>query len=191
MQIYYDPTTGLYLSGTIADTELADGAVTSAKILDGTIVHGDVATANKDGTAATPSMRTLGTGAAQACAGNDSRVTGAAAAAQEAWREVGAGGQPAFESSWVYFGAPRNTAAFYKDTIGEVHLKGVVKNGTAAANPIFTLPAGYRPAGDALVASGSNSAFCMVQITSAGVVSCLIGGNTAWVSLDNIHFRAA
>jgi hypothetical protein len=76
MQIYYDPITGLYLSGTIAEAELADGAVTSAKILDGTIVHGDVATANKDGTAATPSLRTLGTGAAQACAGNDARLTG-------------------------------------------------------------------------------------------------------------------
>jgi hypothetical protein len=36
-----------------------------------------VVAANKDGTAATPSMRTLGTGAAQACAGNDSRLSDA------------------------------------------------------------------------------------------------------------------
>lgn len=36
-----------------------------------------VAAANKDGAAATPSMRTLGTAATQACAGNDSRLTNA------------------------------------------------------------------------------------------------------------------
>jgi|SRR3972149_6828523 len=46
-------------------------------IVDGTIVDADVAAANKDGTSGTASMRTLGTGATQACAGNDSRVTGA------------------------------------------------------------------------------------------------------------------
>ncbi len=37
------------------------------------IVDSDVAAANKDGTAGTPSMRTLGTGAQQAAAGTDSR----------------------------------------------------------------------------------------------------------------------
>lgn len=48
-----------------ASTTIAAGAVTDAK----------VATANKDGLAATPSMRTLGTGAQQAAAGDDSRLS--------------------------------------------------------------------------------------------------------------------
>ena len=39
------------------------------------ISDAQVATANKDGTAATPSMRTLGTGALQAAAGNDTRLS--------------------------------------------------------------------------------------------------------------------
>lgn len=39
-------------------------------ILDGTITDADVATANKDGTTGTASLRTLGTGALQAAAGN-------------------------------------------------------------------------------------------------------------------------
>jgi hypothetical protein len=39
-------------------------------IADGTITDTDIAAANKDGTAATPSLRTLGTGAQQAAAGN-------------------------------------------------------------------------------------------------------------------------
>lgn len=54
-----------------------DNSVTSAKIADGTILHGDIAAANKDGLAGTPSMRTLGTGAQQAAAGNDSRLSNA------------------------------------------------------------------------------------------------------------------
>lgn len=91
--------------GTVTEAKLANNSVTSAKIVDGTISTGDlandsvtaakiaagavgaseitdasitdteVASANKDGTAATPSMRTLGTGSTQAAAGNDSRLS--------------------------------------------------------------------------------------------------------------------
>jgi len=55
------------LTGTYPSPTIAALAVTDAK----------VAAANKDGTAATPSMRTLGTGATQAAAGNDSRLSDA------------------------------------------------------------------------------------------------------------------
>ncbi len=48
-----------------ADEWNADHVITAESI-----VHGDIAAANKDGLAATPSMRTLGTGAQQAAAGN-------------------------------------------------------------------------------------------------------------------------
>jgi hypothetical protein len=53
------------LSGTYPNPTIAALAVTAAK----------VAASNKDGTAATPSMRTLGTSSVQACAGNDSRLS--------------------------------------------------------------------------------------------------------------------
>jgi hypothetical protein len=53
------------LTGTFPNPSIADLAVTDAK----------VAAANKDGASGTASMRTLGTGAAQACAGNDSRLS--------------------------------------------------------------------------------------------------------------------
>jgi len=55
------------LAGTAASPQIAAGAVTDA----------EVAAANKDGTVSTPSLRTLGTGAQQAAAGNDSRLTNA------------------------------------------------------------------------------------------------------------------
>jgi hypothetical protein len=54
----------------------AVAAIAYSKLaLASSIVHGDIAAANKDGAAATPSMRTLGTGSAQAAAGNDSRLS--------------------------------------------------------------------------------------------------------------------
>lgn len=54
-----------------ADTlRVKDGGITSSHIANGTITDSDVATANKDGSAATASMRTLGTGATQAAQGD-------------------------------------------------------------------------------------------------------------------------
>src|SRR5262245_1244008 len=51
------------------------GTATSPQIAAGVIVDADVAAANKDGAAAVPSLRTLGTGSTQAAAGNDSRFS--------------------------------------------------------------------------------------------------------------------
>jgi hypothetical protein len=61
------------LSGTYPNPQIAAGAVTGGtggKLADGTVTDVDVAAANKDGAAGTPSMRTLGTGATQAAPGN-------------------------------------------------------------------------------------------------------------------------
>lgn len=57
-----------YLNGSVVIVQT--GLITSADIQDGTITDTDVAAANKDGSAGTASMRTIGTGATQAMAGN-------------------------------------------------------------------------------------------------------------------------
>lgn len=51
--------------------------LTGADIQDGSLTDADIAAANKNGTADTPSLRTLGTGAQQAAAGNDARLSDA------------------------------------------------------------------------------------------------------------------
>lgn len=61
----------------------------------------------------------------------------------ESWREVGTAGQPAFQNNWTNGTASFHSAAFYKDALGVVHLRGLVTGGTAPA--IFALPIGYRP----------------------------------------------
>lgn len=55
---------------SVTSAEIAAGAVGASEIADGSITDTEIATANKDGLAATPSLRTLGTGAQQALAGN-------------------------------------------------------------------------------------------------------------------------
>lgn len=63
------------LTGSYPNPSIAPLAVTASKIANSTITATQVAAANIDGAAATPSMRTLGTGATQACAGNDARLS--------------------------------------------------------------------------------------------------------------------
>ena len=71
----------LVLAGgaTLADGDYGDvtasGAGTTITIDPLVVTDAKVAAANKDGAAATPSMRTLGTGALQATAGNDARLS--------------------------------------------------------------------------------------------------------------------
>jgi hypothetical protein len=99
---------------------------------------------------------------------------------------------PTFENSWVNYGGSQAEAAYRKDG-GEVLLRGTVKSGTMA-QPIFTLPAGYRPAatiGFGVVSSaGAGDAFGSVLVNAAGQVVPVAGGNT-WLYLDEVRFRAA
>ena len=65
------------LTGTYPNPTIGTGKVTSAKIFDGTLGLADFSPLLVGGTAATPSLRTLGTGASDAAAGNDPRLSDA------------------------------------------------------------------------------------------------------------------
>jgi hypothetical protein len=69
-------------TGALGTIQLAGdlaGTATSPQIAAGVITDADVNAANKDGTPGVASMRTLGSGAQQAAAGNDARLTNARA----------------------------------------------------------------------------------------------------------------
>lgn len=62
------------LTGTYPNPSIGQNAVNSSKVNDNSLTAADIAAADKDGTAATPSLRTLGTGAQQAASGDDPRL---------------------------------------------------------------------------------------------------------------------
>jgi hypothetical protein len=101
----------------------------------------------------------------------------------EATHIVGAAGQPTFEGGSENYPAPGfnlQPIGFYKDSSGLVHLVGVAKPGPDAPGsivaPIFTLPAGFRPAAGVteLFASGANGA--LVGGTNASLMGSSISG---------------
>jgi hypothetical protein len=150
----------------------------------------------------------------------DGKDSSAFAPAQaEGWHEVGASGEPAFTSnercSWKNFDttneeSDRQTAAFFRDPFGVVHLKGVVDadDGVATGGCVFTfaereplddliytLPEGYRPEKPSVHVVLTNDQLGEVIVDSTGSVVIDFPTTNAnakeWVSLDGITFRAA
>jgi len=108
----------------------------------------------------------------------------------EEWHEVGATNEPAFENSWTNYGAGYETAAFYKDPFGRVHLKGMIKSGTNNT-AAFTLPVGYRPAAYLMFSQMSSGPVdCATIIQGDGVVRPNSTSSGTWNTLDGISFRA-
>lgn len=133
-----------------------------------------------------------------------------------AWREVGAAGQPSFNSTptceWKNFGGGQSTAAFIRDRFGFVHLKGLVHaddvggpgNCFVGGNDprIFTLPAGYRPAKQSVFATITNSELGRFNVdgpnaSGLGAGAVFVEDPTtnvsakAWISLNGFSFRCA
>jgi hypothetical protein len=143
-----------------------------ANIIGGSINAQDVAVANRNGTATTPSLRTLGTGALQAAAGNDPRLSNARPPNGTAGGDLdgtypnpqikpeialGSAGLndiagfslcTATPDQWLDLSPNvNNPVSFTRDPLGLVHLHGVAtKCGTpGSGDTIFTLPSGSRP----------------------------------------------
>jgi hypothetical protein len=98
--------------------------------------------------------------------------------------------QSSFQNGWVNYGNPFTSAAYFKDDSFRVNLKGLLKSGTTTiATTMFTLPSGYRPSEQLIfmVINGNNIG--RIDVLPTGEVQIHVGGN-AFVSLDNISFRA-
>ena len=157
-------------------------------------------------------------------------VTAAKLAPQPAWRLVGGGtttedqctlgrvarfcsfdtaAGPTNLSPWSNVGQPYATAGFFKDSLGFVHLRGMIKNYYSYAyggddQTLFILPAGFRPARRLVLSTvgsdeGVNTAgfdVARIDVLPNGrvqlVSSCTAAGCTAkgsgYLSLDGIEF---
>lgn len=97
---------------------------------------------------------------------------------------------PTFQNSWVDYGSGHRPTAYCLDALGFVHIRGLVKSGTAAL--IFTLPSGFRPAyTEIFVPESAAAAFGRIDVTSAGNVNVTYGtgGSNVNVSLAGITFQ--
>ena len=100
---------------------------------------------------------------------------------QENWKA------PKFENGWVNYSSTYNAAGYFKDSLGIVHLRGLVKSGR---DVIFTLPEGYIPTKRELQAvQTNNNTIGRVDILTNGQV-LVVKGDPGWVSLDGITFMA-
>ncbi len=121
----------------------------------------------------------------------------------EAIHLVGMAGQPAFEGGSVGYGEPGVTlqpVGFYKDKEGIVHLEGVVKvgkeKGSTSLVPIFTLPAGFRPAASVvqIFSPGSSSGVLIAGSNASyeghGLSGNVLGSEGETVVLSGITYRA-
>lgn len=96
---------------------------------------------------------------------------------------------PTLENSWVDSGGASEVAGYWVDLSGNVHLRGMVKNGTIGA-AIFTMDAGSRPAASEFFPCISNAAFGVLAVGSDGVVKCTVG-SSAYVTLSGAMWRPA
>lgn len=110
-----------------------------------------------------------------------------------AYSLVGGQGQPAFQNSWVNWGAGGlGVAGYWKDPFGFIHLKGAIKSGTIST-AAFTLPPGYRPPEyrvfPAIKVDAGVTSLARVDVNTDGTVVPQTAPATGYITLDGIYFR--
>jgi hypothetical protein len=124
------------------------------------------------------------------------KVEGGARIKQEDWKEVGPpNGVVNFEHSWStnYQSGVGQLLAFFKDSLGIVHLRGFAINRHDHEGPcIFKLPEGYRPATSAtyIVRADGGAGFVYLEIEDDQVRLSGPSGPINLIWLDGVTFRA-
>jgi hypothetical protein len=112
-------------------------------------------------------------------------------AAPGSWVTVGAGGgAPAFATGWGNYGAPFNTVQYRKVGV-RVYLRGLAISASnrAADDPVFTLPAGFRPLGQLMFTAIQSNGQYRVDVKTAGDVTIpAAAASGVFVSLSGISF---
>lgn len=173
---------------TVGAAQLKKNAVTGKKIANNAVGGAKVKADSLTGA----DVLEASLGKVPASASSDQATTAGHAAsadtlaASEAWHEIGQAGQPAFQNGWTNYSPSGNSAGYYKDRLGYVHLKGMVKDGTMSQTA-FTLPVGYRPAKGMLLPTASAHVYGEILLYADGRVDPETGWNLL-MSLDGIVF---
>lgn len=112
-------------------------------------------------------------------------------APSEGVHAIGASGEPGFGAGWQNVGGAYETAGFYLDRAGVVHLRGSVRRVSGTVATILTLPAGYRPvARENFAAYGNGGSAAGVAVNTDGTV-VYVAGDVGFIGIGGISFRAA
>ncbi|MBV9311511.1 MAG: hypothetical protein JOZ73_11800 [Solirubrobacterales bacterium] len=167
----------------VTNKKLANGAVTAAKVKNGTL------TGNKINSSSLGTVPQASNAANASALGGSPADSYARSAGNEQFHLVGAPGEPGFDSGWANFGSGAQTAGFYKDQFGVVHIRGDVTRNAGTNTTIFTLPPGYLPtAFEHFPVYGNGGTAAGIAIHPDGTVG-LVGGNSAFIGLNGITFR--
>lgn len=96
---------------------------------------------------------------------------------------------PTLSNGWVNYDSLHAQVGYMKDSLGFVHLRGLIKNGTLSAQ-VFLLPSGYRNTKHLHFASMSTGNFAVVRIDTSGAITISNTASTGYVTLDGITFMA-
>jgi hypothetical protein len=206
---------------SVGSKQIKKNAVTGAKVKADTLTGADILESSlakvPSATAADTAAKATSADSATKAASADKATTADTAtnlAPAENWHEVGAPGEPAFETgcenSVVDIGDSSDAfekVAFMKDKLGFVHLKGVFDcSGPGASGAVFRLPEGYRPANGKLVVlttacggctdgGGDSVSTGQVQIAGPGIQTTpidatgLVLGLGEIMALDGLSFK--
>jgi hypothetical protein len=94
----------------------------------------------------------------------------------EAWRSVGASGEPAFGSGWSNYGGTHQVVQFRLRADGDVELRGLTTGGSNGTS-IFTLPSGYRPTEIQIFLANFANVGGRLDVDSSGAVIPWTGSN--------------
>lgn len=170
MTARFPPPPGAPANGSVVDASVAAGANLHRFTAPLTVTDADVAAANKDGAAAVASLRTLGSGAGQAMAGNDVRVT-------SEWLnplDPRYGADPTGATdSWAAFHAMANDMAAAAGGRAKCKIPPglFLLSPAASSNPPFMVPAGMA----SYVIEGASE--YATTFAMSGNCSCLVAGN--------------
>src|SRR4051794_351423 len=201
-------------NGEVQNPDLGTNSVTSSRILSGNVFNSDLAPDSVNGSKVIANSLTSGDLAPNSVSTSeltDGSVTTAKLAPQDPFNEVGDAdgpgwahytsgpGDPGHDAAQNFDSSGHSTGAFYRDSFGVVHLKGVLKPGFDTCGGllyVFTLPAGYRPSRRTVFATmQTNDQATRINVDSDGFVSwehpyrcTTVAGD--WFTLDGITFRA-
>lgn len=113
-------------------------------------------------------------------------VTAVKIETQQAWQAV------VYANGWADYDATEWFGGqYYKDSLGIVHLRGLLRTGTVTSGTtMFTLPAGYRPGRKILQPTMSNNNLARIELHTDGTAKTNAGVAAGWVTIANISFRA-